>query len=239
MLSIRVEKMAEPWHRGHSGDCDRATPPQVEQCTTGVTADSNHGGSTTNTAHSQRGWTIKLGLALASSLALLTSAALSAQASPNPELPFAHQADEAGLTHQQALTMQKSVDSYLKQVGGSQVAVNEIRLDDRGSSLLLPLPGEKKVRDLEASPSTIQDSGCSYTYFCVYSGINWSGALWRWSDCNNHLMPTRGTGSWINYQTTGTRVKFLDAYGVRWMDAGAPSADDVADFSWVLSTKPC
>jgi hypothetical protein len=52
-----------------------------------------------------------------------------------------------GLSCAQEQTVQKRVDEYLSEVGGTQVALNKIDLDGTGM-MLVALPGEATARDL-------------------------------------------------------------------------------------------
>ncbi|MFF2517900.1 hypothetical protein [Streptomyces sp. NPDC058086] len=152
---------------------------------------------------------------------------------------FNQQAEELGLTATQAQSLQSRVNSYLKQVGGSQVAVNKIRVDDQGSFILLALPGEKKARDI--SSSTAAGYNCPYKYFCAYQSVSYDGDVKAWTSCIDQSMPWSGYGSWVNNQTPGTVAQFKSGPdGVtRWRDSGAFSADDSADWTWVWWVKPC
>ncbi|MBF9066876.1 hypothetical protein [Streptacidiphilus fuscans] len=125
--------------------------------------------------------------------------------------PFATQVREAGLNTTQAAALQSKVDQILHQyTGAKQVAANEIALP-HGSSVLLPLPGQKYARVLpgavnlgfapanatRVTPNSSgtgnpdsgtyfwpNGSGCTYEYFCMWQGQEGAGEQFNVSTCN-------------------------------------------------------
>jgi hypothetical protein len=152
---------------------------------------------------------------------------------------YEQQADRLGLTTAEKHSMQSRVDAYMKEHGGTQVALNKISLDDQGSYALLTLPGEKRAREV-SDPITTSGSTCDYYYFCIYESVSYDGNMEEWKHCNNREIDYVGYGSWVNNQTPGTRAQFKSNDGVtRWTDAGAFDTDDSADWNWVHWVKAC
>jgi hypothetical protein len=76
-----------------------------------------------------------VGLLLAAVVVGTAGPGYAAPAKPN----FVIQAGDAGLTNAQAASLQTRVNTYLARTGGTQVAINKIDLDGKGT-LLLALP---------------------------------------------------------------------------------------------------
>lgn len=172
---------------------------------------------------------------------------------------FTAQALRAGLTRTQAATLQTRVDSYLAQLGGTQVAANEIRLA-HGADLLLVLPGEKTAHSLTATPSSATPAAgsktaapnaiapfagsqcwvanpsacCSYHYICGWSGEYGTGDVVTAYYCGSDVeVPNSFTtyGSWINNETAGVRAYFKNAsHKVVYTTPGALSSN--AAYNW-------
>ncbi|MFJ4633711.1 hypothetical protein [Streptomyces sp. NPDC088847] len=175
---------------------------------------------------------------------LLAAAALAepsqASASTGGNPVFQQQARRLGLTAAETHSMQSRVDAYINKAGGTQVDINKIKLDDQGSYALLPLPGEKKARDLSAAAGGSY-RGCPYYYFCMWQSVTFEGTMNYYTKCGiDWPVYWSGYGSWVNNQTPGTRVQFKDIdYVTRWTDAGARSEDDSADWTWVYQLQIC
>src|SRR5262245_15813256 len=75
-----------------------------------------------------------------------SSAAATPPARATAAQPFAEQAETANLTQAQVTALQSDVDTYLKKLGGKQVALNQIDLNGEGT-VLVALPGETHPRD--------------------------------------------------------------------------------------------
>ncbi|MCB5163423.1 hypothetical protein LG634_00960 [Streptomyces bambusae] len=137
---------------------------------------------------------------------------------------FGAQARKAGLSAAQAEALQARLDGYLAKAGGRQTAANEITYEGNGT-LVLALPGERKARSLNpAAPTAL--AGCSYYWFCTFSGPEFTGDSRSAERCNtNTYIPwTTTNGSWINNQTGGTRAKLKNqSYTILSWTAGAYS----------------
>jgi hypothetical protein len=158
------------------------------------------------------------------------------------ERAYAAQVAKAGLTPAEADELQDEIDAYLAHHEGRQTAINEVALDDKGSFMRLPLPGEERARDLKSGARSAAGAPCLYLYFCAFNGPDFTGIENAWSACYNHTVDANyiGTGSWINNQTPGTVAQFKSKDGVtRWRDSGAFSADNEADWTWVWYLQPC
>lgn len=140
---------------------------------------------------------------------LAAAGTANASAGPGNTLTvFAAQASNAGLDLQQAGVLQAQVDAYLAQVGGAQVAANEIRYAG-GASLILPLPGETRARSLIPERAA-EPHGCPYQYLCAYQYTNFTGGEIHAFYCNVFVsMPWGSVGSWRNNQTPGTIGTFV------------------------------
>jgi hypothetical protein len=140
-------------------------------------------------------------------LALLACVTLVSPASAAAD-GFTAQARAAGLTAEQAATLQAKVDVYLKEVGGTQVSPNRIDLAN-GGVVKVALPGEKQPRQFAAVPNAAPDPRCDggadYLYFCAYSYIDYTGDQLAMGSCAYYEIRWIGTGSWDNNQTPGTQ----------------------------------
>jgi hypothetical protein len=157
-------------------------------------------------------------------------------ASANPDGDYSEQAGQLGLTATEAASLQSRVDEYLAKTGGTQVGINEIKLD--GAVLLVPLPGERKARDLD-DPS-INSHECPYQHFCAYELDYYSGVKIRMFTCSDYSMPFAGIGSYINNQTPHTVATFKDANRVI-IDRSGPAtwAEPYYDWGPVYFVDPC
>ena len=162
------------------------------------------------------------GVAAAVAVIGMTGIGSAGAATPAAATPFAAQVEAAGLTGSQAASLQSRVDQILHQYKGSkQVAANEISLP-HGSSVLLPLPGQKYARvlpgavNLGFAPATAAGTinNCPYEYFCMWQGETWSGEQFNVSTCNeDQELPGSGwdsTGSYLNNETPNTSAYLLD-----------------------------
>jgi len=167
------------------------------------------------------------GTATASSNAATgTATASSNTASSHPD--FGTQARSLGLTSAQANTLQAQVNSYLSKLGGSQVAINKINLDNKGY-VLFPLPGKKAAANF-----------CSLYYFCAYSQPNFDGLAINMYKCGLYSIPFKGIGSWANNQTKGTRAAMYDTTGkLIYTTPGAYSQDTSGDWTPIASVRNC
>ncbi|MFF4557848.1 hypothetical protein [Streptomyces sp. NPDC001422] len=169
-------------------------------------------------------------------LATGTGAATAASAAAPDE--FTRQAKSLGLTTAEAHGLQQRVDVYLSQTGGTQVAVNKIRLGDSGE-ILLALPGRETARTVNA-PNKPASELCPGNTMCAWKGTWYTGDRINMWACYNFRIPWLENGSWINNQSTGTVANFLDDYGVsKWHDKGAFDQDPDAPWYWVHWVKNC
>ncbi len=114
------------------------------------------------------------------------------------------QAKANDLSLEQARSLQARVDEVVARTGGTQVAINQVAWD--GGDTLIPLPGEKRARELGVmTRATVH--GCQYYQFCTYGGRYFSGMVDRMSSCTWHV--SHGFfRSYVNNQTPGTRATF-------------------------------
>lgn len=134
-----------------------------------------------------------------------------------PDGPTAHttdlraQAEANGLSPGQAQSLQARVDRVVARTGGTQVAINQVVWD--GGDTLVPLPGERRARELGASTSGTRH-GCEYFQFCTYGKRPFGGMVDRMSSCTWHISHGFFV-SYVNNQTPGTRARFYNYFGRR------------------------
>lgn len=151
---------------------------------------------------------------------------------------FAGQAREVGLSRVQVESLQSRVDTYLHQLGGTQVSVNKIRVDE-STEIVLALPGEKYARDITAQSGSTVKGRCAYPWFCAFFGPDYTGDSVSRYTCGILHIPWYTDGSWINNQYAGTMAEFKSTDGVTRWRSPAPDNDDFADWRWVGSVKNC
>lgn len=145
------------------------------------------------------------------------------------------QAQVRGLSAAEATTLQNRVDSYVARLGGTQIAPDRVQLAE-GVVLKVALP---TTTGGGSSPRTAAYD-CRYKHFCAYSDTYFTGDVIDMIACASYKIPWFGDGSWQNHQTAGTRAQFRDnQFIVRWTDSGAPTQDEVADWSWVHYVTNC
>lgn len=156
-------------------------------------------------------------------------------------MPAAHATTT--LTTAQSRELQSRVDAYLAKVGGTQVAVNEIRLPS-GADLLLTLPGEKTARRISttaapaATPNSLLD--CPHYYICLFQNQNYTGDVISAYACGVYVqIPFANYGSWINNQSSGTVAGFYDYYYNDTPTAPAYSAETSFDWEPYYNVKAC
>lgn len=157
-----------------------------------------------------------VGLAASAALLLTPPGAASAVADATAHSRLGHpdfsaQAHRAGLSDAQVTGLQAEVDRYLGQLGGTQIALNKIRVA-KGAELTVTVPGEKYVRNLSGSATsaaTAASSSCDYGHFCVYSDIEYSGTEFDWFYCDTYWVPWTTVGSFHDNQYTKTVSTFL------------------------------
>lgn len=157
---------------------------------------------------------------------------------------FILRSQQLGLARPQADALQNRMDSYLAKNGGVQVEINKIRFAG-GNSVVVPLPGEKKVRKITAQTKSAKSASvviqCDKGYFCAFRYTHYTGAQWNLYNCRDYRPPAEWVyGSWYNNQTGGAQALFKDKSGViRWVSDPAPTFDDEAAWDWVGFVKPC
>ncbi|HZD16117.1 MAG TPA: hypothetical protein VE196_13535 [Pseudonocardiaceae bacterium] len=156
-----------------------------------------------------------------------TATRSSSTASTHPD--FSAQATSLGLTSAQAKTLQVQVNGYLSKLGGTQVAINKINLNDKGY-VLFPLPGKKAAAA----------NFCNLYYFCAYSQPDFNGIAINMYACSLYSIPFKGTGSWANNQTKGTQARMYDTTGkLIYTTPGAYSGATSGDWTPVTSVRNC
>ncbi|WP_172384208.1 hypothetical protein [Streptomyces sp. MNP-20] len=161
------------------------------------------------------------------SIALGGGVALAAPSAQADQPAFQSQAVASGLTAAEATQLQSTIDTLLAKEGGKQTAANEIRYAD--GRLLVPLPGEKYVRELnggraEGTAASARHT-CTYKRLCGYSGRNYTGQEREWYQCNVlYKKPSgwRSGGSWYNNQTPGRQGSWYD-YNKRFLSHTRPA----------------
>ncbi len=165
-----------------------------------------------------------------SSLVLLTAAA-GVQAAPASD--FAAQAKAAGLSTTDAKALQKRVDKALAETGGTQIAANKIDL--KGATLTLVVPGEKHVRNLSRSGTAqLPLYYCNLYYFCAYTNPGQTGDMLALYFCNRiYNLPSYFStgGSWVNNQTKGTQARLYYVAGGSVLTRPALSSE--GNWNWV------
>ncbi|WP_051854819.1 hypothetical protein [Streptomyces sp. NRRL B-1347] len=161
------------------------------------------------------------------SIALGGGVALAAPAAQADQPAFQSQAVDSGLSASEADKLQRTIDTLLAKDGGKQTAANEISYAD--GRLLVPLPGEKYVRELNGSRAegTVDTARhtCTSKRLCGYSGRNYTGQEREWYRCNVlYKKPShwRSGGSWYNNQTPGRQGSWYD-YNKRFLSHTRPA----------------
>lgn len=135
---------------------------------------------------------------------------------------YVTQALAAGLTPAQAQALQRKVDGYLAAEPGShQVSAN--RIDFRGGTVTIAVPGQSRPRDLGAPAGAVVrpyygDFPCTYGYLCIfqYNDANLLGTPGEEVDyyyCGTYSLPdwVSQDGALTNDETPGTVARFEGA----------------------------
>lgn len=177
-------------------------------------------------------------LASVAGLAFAVGGPAQAEGSVNP---FAEQASAAGLSADQARTLQANVDRELAASGGKQVAANKIEW--AGGETLVPLPGEATARDLTAAARPTYHR-CPYLYLCTFYGTNYTGTMHLMKECREYSTEVYDEyfHSWINNQSNGTTAEFRNWAHNGIFTTGKPLSYDT-DSDWLGEytkfLKPC
>jgi len=122
------------------------------------------------------------------------------------------------LSPRQARYLQARVDRVIARTDGTQVAINQVVWD--GGDTLVPLPGERRARELgtgarAASDNSLRGLGrpdnCHYYQFCTYYNRDYTGIESRMESCVLHIDRAGIFGSYWNNQTAGTRARFYNS----------------------------
>ena len=147
------------------------------------------------------------------------------------------QARAQGLSNVQAATLQAQVDRVVARTGGRQVAINQVVWD--GGDTLVPLPGQRRARELNASkPAGPSVYGCKYLQFCTYSSDHYTGMVDRISSCTRHQSHAFFR-SYANNQTRGTRARLLAGDGTLLTRTRPAPATGTTSFGAALFIRPC
>jgi hypothetical protein len=152
------------------------------------------------------------------------------------------------LSPRQARSLQARVDRVIARTGGTQVAINQVVWD--GGDTLVPLPGERRARELgsdgapsDLSPPSLRRPGdCQYLQFCTYRLPSFKGIMTRMKSCVLH--DARGIfRSYWNNQTPGTRARFYNS-GVELIERSHPARIAVTPIDEMHSSaiwyiRPC
>ncbi|MFJ9909756.1 hypothetical protein ACIRVK_44395 [Streptomyces sp. NPDC101152] len=158
-------------------------------------------------------------------------------------LSFAAQAEQAGLSSQQAKALQSKVDHYLEATGGKQVSPNEI--DYKDGNLRVVIPGEAHPRDFSSKAAKqVTADHCNGApkyngYFCAYSGSYYTGDTRQWYTCGTYSMPFHHGGSWINNQTKNQAANMYNSNGDDIFWTFAFDEDPTGDWWHVWTVELC
>jgi hypothetical protein len=119
------------------------------------------------------------------------------------------------LSPRQARYLQARVDRVIARTDGTQVAINQVVWD--GGDTLVPLPGERRARELGTAARGFgtaarePSDNCKYYQFCTYHTRDWHGIENRMQSCVLHNDRGGIFGSYRNNQTPGTRARFYNS----------------------------
>ncbi len=187
------------------------------------------------------------GAVLGGAAALLMALPAQASTATSAVSPFADQGRAAGYSAAQLTALQQEVRHYQDLYGGRQTALNKIEFP--GGKVLIPLPGEKRARELGAKVTAGSYMGCDVEWMCLFEYSGYSGTVVDQSRfdmwfCNKRPVYWNTHGSWVNNQTADTVGIFYHVYpdgheGV-WGYTGLPLAyQPDADWQQVSSVRNC
>lgn len=146
---------------------------------------------------------------------------------------FAAQSRSAGLGQAEARQLQQQVDALIAADGGTQIAANQVRFKDGSGDTTLPLPGEKKARDL-----ITQTEDCAYGYFCVWAERDFYGPKTSMYNCRAYTAPF--FTSWSNNQSGRARARFYNGPTLVYTTAQAYTSEPRNPGSlYTTSIVPC
>jgi hypothetical protein len=143
-----------------------------------------------------------------------------------------HPSPVPGLTSAQTQILQAQVNYYLHELGGTQIAANEIRLQG-GADLLLVLPGQKYAHYLTGTAGPVPDASvpCPNKYFCAYDGQDYEGSMLSGTYGTQQPLPFSGTGSYINDLGGGGAATFLGYYE-EWVGSSCQGYCAASQYDW-------
>lgn len=154
--------------------------------------------------------------ATAAFVALAAAPAMAHDAQPAAtDAQLRTQIEANDLSPRQARSLEARVDRVIARTGGTRVAINQVVWD--GGDTLVPLPGERRARELgtaaraHSSRRLGRPDNCHYYQFCTYYNRNYTGIETRMESCTLHLDRGGIFGSYWNNQTPGTRARFYDS----------------------------
>ncbi|MFG1868630.1 hypothetical protein [Micromonospora arborensis] len=176
---------------------------------------------------------------LAAILATMTTGLGTANASADSTgtRAFASQAASAGLTPAEARTLQAEVDDHLADLGGRQISANKIEITP-GATILLPLPGEKQAREINAAAA---DTGCYEGHICSWQYSNHTGGKidqWQCSDVRSIPSTWNTVGIFHNNQTGNAIARFQGPHHEVVRTHMAPGVDTI-NWWYIYYIDPC
>ena len=155
-------------------------------------------------------------------------------------LQLRRQVQANSLTPAQARALRARVSRVVTRTGGTQVAINQVVWN--GGDTLIPVPGERRARELGGTPKAGTVHGCNYYQFCTYGHRDITGLVDRISSCTWHVSHGFFV-AYVNNQTPGTRARFYDYYR-HYLAVSQPAFSQDAWFGNVLGhqthyIRPC
>lgn len=153
--------------------------------------------------------------------------------------PYAAQAKSLGLTTTQADQLQARVEREVRQTGGTQVAVNEVRYN--GGATVLTLPGQTRALPLTTNRSARGTlHRCPPGYFCTYTESDYQGNMHELLRCNTYYATPYIWESYMNNQTAGVRARFYYGHEFYGFSRAAVSSEPwVPEGHFITSVMPC
>jgi hypothetical protein len=175
---------------------------------------------------------VGVAVAIAAMTGLMAAGGTASASATGIQSQLVGQARAAGISVAQADKLQQEVTSYIREHGGTQVALNVV--DFPGGSITFVVPGEKYARDLATQPRALASgAACSGTTFCAYEDTNFLGSeISIFKNCEYAKLTWFTQGSYINHLATGV---VADWYNVNkqviYVTPAAPSSN--ASVSWI------
>ena len=158
----------------------------------------------------------RLFTATAALVALAAAPAMAHDARPAAtDTQLQAQIEANDLSPRQARSLQARVDRVIARTDGTQVAINQVVWD--GGDTLVPLPGERRARELGTpGPASSARRGrspdqCTHDQFCTYWGPDFTGIQSRMMSCTLHNDREESSGPHRQPQTPGTRARFYNS----------------------------